>query len=113
MSDDTDTEAQQRERDEISRLLASIPVLRCPQGHAGSFVVVKTTEFFYHVEDNGKFLSHDTKSFDKNDKDQALVCGICNTRFELPNGYELKAKRRGEEDEEQPDPNASALNPTP
>lgn len=91
------------DQDEISRLLASIPVLRCPEGHAGSFVLVRTNEFFYHVEDNGKFLAYDKKAFDSNIQGEILMCGICSKRFDMPADYEMRSKLRDGTTEEEAD----------
>lgn len=91
------------DQDEISRLLASIPVLRCPQGHAGSFVLVRSNEFFYHVEDNGKFLAHDKKAYDSNTQGEILMCGICQERFPVPPDCELRSKLREGTTEEEAD----------
>jgi hypothetical protein len=93
--------------DEIDRLLASIPVLRCPEGHAGSFVLIRTNEFLYHLEDNGKFLVHDKRAYDSTLKDQTLMCGICSTRFPVPDDYEIRSKIRegGTEEEAEVTPN--------
>lgn len=95
------------EQDEITRLLASIPVLRCPEGHAGSFVLIRSNEFFYHVEDNGKFLAHDKKAYDSNVQGEILMCGICQHRFPVPPDYELRSKLRegGTEEEAEVQPN--------
>lgn len=97
--------------DEISRLLASVPVLRCPNGHSGSAIVIRTTEFSYHVSDNGKFLAHEARAFDSNVVSETLACGICNVRFDIPDGYEMRSKKRGGGSEEEDD-TESTLDPT-